>query len=307
MPRPAPLPAAIAGRAFTTVEAEALGVSRKRLRASDLRSPAQGIRVPVDLDDPVPGCVRALLTLLPDAWASHGTAAAHYGLALPRRLQDDPLIHLSRDTRVAAVRRRGVRGHAVRITAEEIVTDRGLRVTSPARTWFDLLPHLGETAAVIIGDQLLRHPREEFEEREAPWCLPADLDRVLALNEWREGICRGREVRKLVRVGADSPAETLLRLAIVRAGFGEPELQLRLDPDDPRSPEGDLGYRADRVVIQYDGSHHLSREQQSSDIRRDQRWADAGWRVLRCDIADQRSGFVRVLRWLGASSWRTAA
>ena len=49
----------------------------------------------------------------------------------------------------------------------------------------------------------------------------------------------------------------MLRLAMVDAGLPEPNLQLTLRSGDPLSPSADLGYRAQRLAIQYDGGHHL--------------------------------------------------
>ncbi|WP_395940315.1 hypothetical protein [Arthrobacter sp. U41] len=72
----------------------------------------------------------------------------------------------------------------------------------------------------------------------------------------------------------------LLRLALIAAGLPEPELQLRMVPGDPHSPAADLGYRSQRIAIQYNGGHHLTREQQSRDNRRDETFNAAGWRYL---------------------------
>jgi hypothetical protein len=66
--------------------------------------------------------------------------------------------------------------------------------------------------------------------------------------------------------------------ALTDAGLPEPELQVQIVPGDSYSPAADMGYRRHRMAIQYDGGHHLTREQQSRDNRRDEAFNSAGRR-----------------------------
>ncbi len=91
------------------------------------------------------------------------------------------------------------------------------------------------------------------------------------------------------------PPETFLRLALTAAGLPEPELQLRIVEADPYSPAADLGYRAHRIAIQYDGGHHLTREQQSRDNRRDETFNAAGWRYFKFNADDLAHDFHRAV------------
>lgn len=111
-----------------------------------------------------------------------------------------------------------------------------------------------------------------------------------------QGIVRAREALELMRVGADSGPETLLRLAMLDAGMPEPELQLTLRKSDASSPSADLGYRRRRVAIQYDGGHHLEPAQQLSDRRRDKAFEAAGWTVLIFNKDDLADGFERAVK-----------
>jgi very-short-patch-repair endonuclease len=61
---------------------------------------------------------------------------------------------------------------------------------------------------------------------------------------------------------------------------------LRLVPEDPYSPAADLGYREQRIAIQYDGAHHRTLEQQSRDNRRDDVFNAAGWRYFKFNADD---------------------
>ncbi|WP_415856502.1 DUF559 domain-containing protein [Sinomonas sp. G460-2] len=99
-----------------------------------------------------------------------------------------------------------------------------------------------------------------------------------------------------MRVGSDSVPETLLRLAMEAAGLPEPELQLLLYTDNPRSPTADIGYRRYRLAIQYEGSHHLDEAQRLSDARRDRAFRRAGWMVILVTVDDLRDDFRGVIR-----------
>ena len=100
-----------------------------------------------------------------------------------------------------------------------------------------------------------------------------------------------REALDSVRVGADSPPGTRLRLALVAGGLPEPELQAALEPGDPFSPVADLAYRHVRLALQDDGAGHRTREQQARDARRDRYGQARGWTTLRVTWADGREDF----------------
>ena len=85
------------------------------------------------------------------------------------------------------------------------------------------------------------------------------------------------------------------RLALVAEGLPEPELQVKLDPSDRRSPAADLGYRRYRIAVQYDGATHLTREQQSRDNRRDEAFLSAGWAYFKVNADDLAEGFESVI------------
>ncbi|GAA4922020.1 hypothetical protein [Nesterenkonia rhizosphaerae] len=141
----------------------------------------------------------------------------------------------------------------------------------------------------------MRLPRSRPEDRSHPWCSIADLKKAVKLGKGRQGIARAREAVELVRVGADSPPETAMRLGIGRAGLPEPELQIKRDPQDPYSAAGDAGYRDRRIVLQYEGKHHFSAEQQARDQRRNSEFAHAGWTVIQVNRVDLAENFSSML------------
>lgn len=63
--------------------------------------------------------------------------------------------------------------------------------------------------------------------------------------------------------------ETRARLTFVDSGFPEPEVSSPLtDPTGEWLAEGDLVWRRQRVVGEYQGEHHAGRRQRSEDALR---------------------------------------
>jgi hypothetical protein len=164
-------------------------------------------------------------------------------------------------------------------------------MSTPARTWLDLARIVPLEDLVAVGDQLVRQPRPGLELRAESWSSVPELRRMLFRHPRLQGIVKARAAVELIRAGADSAPETFLRLALTDAGLPEPELQVRIIPGDPYSPAADLGYRRHRVAIQYDGAHHLTREQQSRDNRRDECFHAAGWKYFKFNGDDLAQDF----------------
>ncbi|MFJ2661347.1 hypothetical protein [Arthrobacter koreensis] len=81
MRTPKPLPPSFSDP-FLAADAQRAGLTRGRLRASDLRIPSRGIRVPRAADGDagdLAARARPYLQLLPDAVLSHTTAAGRIG------------------------------------------------------------------------------------------------------------------------------------------------------------------------------------------------------------------------------------
>lgn len=306
---PKPLPVELRGRVFTRAEALARGVADDRLKARDITRVARAtyrhdpLQSPTEASDAVgfspqrTELLRAICSRTPGAWVSHVTAAQIYGLMLPKRFDHDSRIHLtgvnrshySRDDPHVVL-------HRVKEPAADLREIRGLRVSSPERLVVELSSRLSLTELIIVGDQLVRRPHSRLESREEPWVSLPVLRRAVEERRGRRGVPQARRALELVRVGADSPPETRMRLALHDAGLPEPELQIPLDPGDRYSPAGDAGYRHERIVIQYDGDHHFSPEQQARDQRRNAQFERVGWTVVmvnRVDLGENFAGMVR--------------
>lgn len=253
---------------------------------------AEHVQVPGDLDNSQWQLIRALSRRTPHVWASHLTAAQLYGLPLPRRLLSGSGIHLTAvnhclfanvDPRVVL--------HRVRALPDGIGFLQGTRLSLPGRLFVELSRYLRFEEHVWVGDQMVRNPRYEWEGRRNPLLTLRSLHHEVEDQRRRPGIVQAREALEYVRVGADSPPETCLRLALVRAGVPEPELQVRLNPNDPLSPVGDMGYREQRLILQYDGEYHFTAEQQQRDQWRNAQFQAAGWTVIMVNRVDLREDF----------------
>lgn len=213
---------------------------------------------------------------------------------------------MSKPRSLPSVRRNGVFGHTVLALDDEIESIDGMRISTRSRTWLDLARRVSVSDLVCMGDQLIRIPRESFEDRTQPYDTLVGLRALVGRHPNLQGMMRAREALDLMRVGSDSAPETLLRLAMADAGLPEPDLQLALRPGDAVSPTADLGYRHRRLAIQYDGEHHLLDARILSDRRRDKAFESAGWTVLildKDDLADGCQPAIRKIKRILRTAW----
>ena len=289
------LPGHLGTMPFTLQSALESGVTEKRLRSSDVAHISRGLYRPLNWDFDLEAAARALSAASPGAWISHVTAARIKCLILPPWLADSTELHLSKPRTLPEVRRKGVIGHTVLAWDDEIEVTHGMRISTPSRTWLDMARRVSLEDLVSMGDQLVRIPRLHFEGRSQPFDTLDGLRSLVNRHPNLQGVVRAREALELMRVGADSGPETLLRLAILDARLPEPELQLALRQEDASSPTCDLGYRQHRLAIQYDGGHHLVEPQRLSDRRRDRAFEAAGWDVLIFDKDDLSDRFQKAV------------
>lgn len=168
--------------------------------------------------------------------------------------------------------RRGQRGivvHSYQLAEGEVCTVRGMRVTTPARTAFDIGRGVPVAQTIPILDALLN----------ATGVKPAD---VIAVADWHprtRGIRRLRAALDLTDGGAESPQESRVRMLLVGAGLPKPETQIKFRDLSIRI---DMGWREWKVAVEYDGIQHWdNRYQRSWDIERIALLEAAGWSVVR--------------------------
>ena len=297
---------------FTTRDVLERGLPPSRVRRSDVLRLARGIHRRRDmplrtwesagLPPPHHGVGLDLLTALlrsrPDAVLSHETAAHLHGLPLPpggatRRAAVEITLHRG----TARARIPGVMEHRRPLPAGHVTSVLGLRVTTPERTWLDLcsIGHPWDEASLVsAGDHLVRHPWSPRGRRPPITTVTALHEAMRPLGRF-VGRPRATAALERVRVGADSPQETRLRLELVEAGLGEPTLQHVFDPGRRDAPEADLWFEDCRLVLQYDGEVHRSAEQHARDARRDQYYAERGQMTLHVTGRDVGEGYARVI------------
>ena len=178
------------------------------------------------------------------------------------------------------MRREGVRGHQ---SLQPVVVRRfGLPVSDALTTWLALASTLALDELVAVGDHLILDPRVLDPHDIRPYLTLGELERAVA-----EFTGRGARVAAaalaLMRQGAESRPESLVRLLLGRAGFGEPELQAPIvDSRGRRLGYADLYFREFKVVVEYDGEKHRTDSVQNDrDLSRIDSFIAAGNAVVR--------------------------
>lgn len=216
-----PLPDEFGGRAFLVNEARDAGVGRSRLAGSDLDKPFWGIRAPVaSIADLEALCAALTRRMPPHAFFTHVTAAQLMRFPLPRRLETARPLHVGIAEPGRAMDARGIVGHCLRIAPAELAAWGGLRHTGPVRTWLDLAAGLSLVELVAVGDHIVH--------REHPLATLHELTDALDRYPSRRGVVRARAALPLLRIGAESPRESALRVIIVLAGLPEPECNVNI-------------------------------------------------------------------------------
>jgi hypothetical protein len=167
----------------------------------------------------------------------------------------------------------GIIVHSYDLGSGEECTVNGIRITSPARTAFDIGRTLSLSQAVPILDALANVTNLKIGD-------------VLALADIKPGVRHVRRLRStltLVDGGAESPQESRVRLLLVGAGLPPPETQIEFtDEFGIAHIRVDIGWREWRVAVEYDGVQHWSdRYQRSWDIDRIAMLEAMGWVVVR--------------------------
>lgn len=174
------------------------------------------------------------------------------------------------------------------LPVHEVATVRGMRVTTPARTGFDLARRPASAARgwdassdedftrrLVILDALCRATRIDS----------AAIGAVAAAHPRAAGGDRVREVLPLVDGGAASPPETRLRLLLHRRGYPRPRTQYPvLNEYGVLHAHVDLAWPQWKAGIEYDGDwHRRSEDKRSSDAVRYAEYRSIGWDVLIVD------------------------
>jgi very-short-patch-repair endonuclease len=149
---------------------------------------------------------------------------------------------------------------------DEIVPVDGVRVTTPARTAFDL-GRVSPTVHAIMGVDALRH---------VCTVCPDEVRSIALRHPGARGVRRLPEVLRRSTHLAQSPMESRIRVAIEDAGLPMPVLQYRVGPYFL-----DMAYPERKVALEYEGREHLTPERTRRDLDRQAYLSREGWTVVR--------------------------
>jgi hypothetical protein len=194
----------------------------------------------------------------------------------------------------------GVAVHSEALLDDEVLEVEGMRVTTPARTAFDVGRWTSSRLQAVQRLDALANATD---------VKVNDVEAVMAEHRGVRGLIRLRAVLPLVDGGAESPQETRTRLVLIDAGLPVPQTQIRVyDEYGDFVARIDMGYRDLRVGIEYDGPQHWTDPQQRGrDIDRHTALADQGWTIVRVsgDLLRYRQGtfIARVVGAMRAAGW----
>lgn len=200
----------------------------------------------------------------PDAVLAGRSAAALWRMRHSAR----PLVEVISPRRLALP---GIEARRIVLLEDEVTLQRGIPVTTPARTLFDL-------AAVVSPDQL-EHAFNEAEVRRLT--SPTSLDALLARYSGRRGTAAIRRI--LDKHAAYGETVTRSRLEqrfltlVDEHALPRPKVNRRGDHG-----ELDATWPEEKLVVELDGfATHGTRKAFEADRARDRALQVAGWRVVR--------------------------
>jgi hypothetical protein len=213
------------------------------------------------------------------AWLWSGRAATVAGLsaaALHRAESIDCWLpaELNRRSRDKA---RGIILHSDTLEDDETCVRDGIRLTTPARTGFDLGRRKGLTTAVIRLDALM-HATE---------LKVVDIELLADRHRGARGLVQLRQALPLADGGAESPYETRTRLVLIGAGLPRPQTQIKVLTNwGTVLARIDMGWGEWKVGVEFDGAQHWTdAAQRTRDIDRLAELEDRGWIIIRVSAA----------------------
>ena len=168
---------------------------------------------------------------------------------------------------------RGICVYSDSLSSQDVCRVGDMRVTTPARTAFDIARRQPLLVAVPRIDALLR----------LSGCDVLEVSAVIDRNPGLRGVRQAAKALDLADVGAESPPESLTRILAVAAGLPRPVTQI-LIRDHFGHPvyRLDLGWPQFKVAIEYDGAQHWTDpDQRAHDIERLEFLAAQGWTIIR--------------------------
>jgi hypothetical protein len=221
----------------------------------------------------------AMLVMPEDAVLGGRSAAAWYGAPFASS-QDTVLVVVPVDSTWRGPR--GVRVHRRPVARSEVViiedNEGVVRLTTPLRTAWEIAALETIPTAVGFLDAMVRTEDLRIEA----------LERMVAEGRGSWGSRRVAQVVPLVDGRSQSPPESWVRVACVRAGLPVPVPQFEVTAAGRWLGQVDLAWPEHRLIVEYEGPHHFDELQIRKDDHRYGRFVAAGWRVIRLSAIDLR-------------------
>ena len=262
--------------------AEEAGLTPSRLRGHDLNTPFRGTRVAAAAPLTLQTRCRALQLRLPGAHFSGPTAALLYGAPLPLALELSRTVHVTVQEGRRAPTGKQIRGHALRFEPTDVRFLHGVRVSTPARLWCELGAVLALPDLVAVGDYLIHH--------KLPLTTDADLRKALADFPGRRGLRRLRQALALLDDRAESAQESRVRVILSVAGITGFRVNHWVTATNGKRYRIDLAFPAQKLAIEYQGTHHADPDQYRKDVSRRAALEADGWTVLEIAADDVGPG-----------------
>ncbi|CAN5643942.1 DUF559 domain-containing protein [soil metagenome] len=209
------------------------------------------------------------------AWLWSGRTAVVAGLSASailgaKWIDPDTPVELIHTNRRAP---RSIIVHTDALLGGETLTARGLPITTPARTVFDIGRRHELRSGVQRIDALMNATQVKV----------VDVEAVMVRHPGVRGLRRLRETLQFVDGGAESPYESLTRLLLIQAGFPRPATQIEvLDEAGMIFARLDMGWRQWKVGVDFEGAQHWTKpEQFTKDVHRYARLPELGWMDVR--------------------------
>lgn len=283
------LPEVLSGQGFAYRAGLDNGLTRGRLRGSSFVAPFRGVRTVAEPETLIDRAVAFSPLLRP--WQCFGglSALALLGLPIPWRFRSVATVDLVSVNGRGHPQRPGVHVQRLKKALFEVCIAGGTRVASAPLTWAMLSNQCTVHELVRIGDAIVsdadNYPDRRFRGPLAPL---RSLQTIAERWVGRPGSVSMRAALPRIRERVESPRETDMRLFIVDAGMPEPEVQQQVyDPvTDRLLGRADLMHREARVVEEYEGKGHRSKEQWDRDIQKYRDFARIGLHVVRATNRD---------------------
>jgi very-short-patch-repair endonuclease len=225
---------------------------------------------------PLVPLVAATLACGDTAALSHRSGAGLWRM----RAESDDIVDVTVSGRSES--RAGIRVHRAQLRPDEVTVTQGMRVTTPARTLYDLAGMVAPIQhAVDDSSRVVSHRDVERALAEALVLRLTTRRAMLALLDHHHGHGAGL-LRELLESDVKpaltrSEAEERFLDLVRRGDVGDPAVNVIVE-----RYEVDFLWRAERLIVEVDGHrYHASKRAFESDRRRDAVLAAAGYTVMR--------------------------